>query len=52
MDSKLSDNRVYNSPDHSLVFNSILEDDAGLYFCHGPEQDEEEFKFNYMLDGR
>ncbi|KAK9297885.1 hypothetical protein QLX08_008548 [Tetragonisca angustula] len=50
MDNNVSFNRIYTTPDLSLVIKEIAVTDAGIYLCHGEEGQEIENKFNYRLE--
>lgn len=50
MEDELSSNRVYMKPDHTLVFNRTIEDDAALYYCSGRLGEDQNFKYNYLVD--
>ena len=52
MEDELSSNRVYMKPDHTLVFNRTIEEDAALYYCNGRLGEDKIFKFNYLLDSK
>ncbi|XP_033302170.1 uncharacterized protein LOC117206709 [Bombus bifarius] len=50
MDNNASFNRIYTTPDLSLVIKDIAVTDAGIYLCHGEEGQEIENKFNYRIE--
>ncbi|XP_066904334.1 uncharacterized protein [Halyomorpha halys] len=50
MEDELSSNRVYMTPDHTLVFNRTIEEDAALYYCSGRLGEDQSFKYNYLVD--
>lgn len=50
MDNNISYNRIYTTPDLSLVIKSLSIVDAGIYRCHGEEGQEEENKYNYRVE--
>ncbi|XP_017765692.1 PREDICTED: uncharacterized protein LOC108554809 [Eufriesea mexicana] len=50
MDNNASYNRIYTTPDLSLVIKNFAETDAGVYLCHGEEGQEIENKFNYRIE--
>ncbi|XP_076235763.1 uncharacterized protein LOC143180115 [Calliopsis andreniformis] len=50
MDNNSSYNRVYTTPDLSLVIKDLAITDAGIYMCHGEEGQEIENKFNYRIE--
>ncbi|KAJ9582441.1 hypothetical protein L9F63_003239 [Diploptera punctata] len=50
MEGDLQLNRVYVTPDHTLVVNNISLNDAGIYFCHGSLGEDAAFQYNYLLD--
>ncbi|XP_031371175.1 uncharacterized protein LOC102678334 [Apis dorsata] len=50
MDNNSSYNRIYTTPDLSLVIKNLNNTDAGIYLCHGKEGQEVENKFNYRIE--
>ncbi|XP_076675934.1 uncharacterized protein LOC143373038 isoform X1 [Andrena cerasifolii] len=50
MDNNASYNRIYTTPDMSLVIKELEVTDAGIYLCHGEEGQEVENKFNYRIE--
>nr|XP_031846344.1 uncharacterized protein LOC116432949 [Nomia melanderi] len=50
MDNNISYNRVYTTPDLSLVIKHLEIADAGIYLCHGEEGQEAENKYNYRIE--
>ncbi|CAH1389934.1 unnamed protein product [Nezara viridula] len=50
MEDELSSNRVYMKPDHTLVFNRTIEEDAALYYCSAHLGKDQNFKYNYLVD--
>lgn len=47
----LSENRVYMTPDHTLIIREVSKEDAGLYYCRQMDLKDEEFTFRYIVDG-
>ncbi|XP_076640668.1 uncharacterized protein LOC143352224 [Halictus rubicundus] len=50
MDNNMSFNRIYTTPDLSLVIKNFEATDAAIYLCHGEEGQEAENKFNYRIE--
>ncbi|XP_053972635.1 uncharacterized protein LOC128873245 [Hylaeus volcanicus] len=50
MDNNMSYNRIYTTPQLSLVIKNLEIADAGIYLCHGEEGQEAENKFNYRIE--
>ncbi|CAL7936717.1 unnamed protein product [Xylocopa violacea] len=50
MDNNASYNRIYSTPELSLVIKDLALTDAGVYLCHGEEGQETENKFNYRIE--
>ncbi|CAK9804412.1 hypothetical protein ANTQUA_LOCUS4078 [Anthophora quadrimaculata] len=50
MDNNISYNRIYTTPELSLVVKEFALADAGVYLCHGAEGQEVENKFNYRIE--
>lgn len=50
MDNNISYNRIYTTPDLSLVIKSFSIADVGIYRCHGKEGQEKENKYNYRIE--
>jgi hypothetical protein len=44
--------RIYLGLDHTLVIKNIKQEDAGIYYCHGPLGEELEYRYNYLIDGQ
>ncbi|XP_067210347.1 uncharacterized protein [Linepithema humile] len=50
MDNNISYSRIYTTPDFSLVIRSFSVADAGIYRCHGEEEQKDENKYNYRIE--
>ncbi|GLH00144.1 Uncharacterized protein GBIM_06594 [Gryllus bimaculatus] len=50
MATNLTSNRVFVTPDHTLVIQNISQKDEGIYFCHGQEGIGKELKYNYLIN--
>lgn len=50
MDNNASYNRIYTTPELSLIIKGFAATDAGIYLCHGEEGQETENKFNYRIE--
>ncbi|XP_076375573.1 uncharacterized protein LOC117227261 [Megalopta genalis] len=50
MENNMSYNRIYTTPELSLVIKHFQATDGGIYLCHGEEGQEAENKFNYRIE--
>ncbi|KAJ8942375.1 hypothetical protein NQ318_000355 [Aromia moschata] len=46
----LARNLAEVNTEHSLIINNFTENDTGLYYCLGLEQQDESEKYNYLVD--
>ncbi|KAJ8955048.1 hypothetical protein NQ314_006926 [Rhamnusium bicolor] len=50
MENEMELNRILVNTEHSLIINNFSAADTGLYYCVGFEQQNEEEKYNYLVD--
>lgn len=50
MNNNLTLSRILINTHHTLIFHNITYNDSGLYYCRGLEEQEAEFKYNFLLD--
>lgn len=52
MHRNLSLDRITVDFEHNLTIKNITNEDAGLYYCHGPSGPDVYKKYNYAVDGK